>query len=408
MKIHQGCIALVVGSLVALLVACGADSPATIDPGAFSGHAVSSVPAVEPDGDHDVHDEVHLTPDEIAELGIEIETAGPGRLAIEVELPGEVHINGDHLVHVTPRIGGVVTRVFASLGDRVERDQLLATLESRELADAKAAYLAASERLVLASATFAREERLWQEKVTSEQDFLDARRARAEARIEQRSSEQKLIALGLARSDLLALRNRHDADLTRYEIRAPLHGTVIEKHIALGEAVASDTNVFVVADLSTVWIDLRVYQKDIGAVRAGHEVRIASNHDQEEGRGTISFVQPIVGEATRTALGRVVMANPDRIWHPGCFVTARSIVDAVEAPVTVPRAALQHVEDEGDVVFVVTADGALAPRPVMLGRSDSERFEVVAGLEPGERFAATGTFALKAELGKAAFGSHVH
>ena len=181
----------------------------------------------------------------------------------------------------------------------------------------------------LADATFEREERLWNQKVSSEQDYLDARKDRAEARIELRAAEQKLHALGVPQSQLDDLPEQHDASFTEYKLTAPFAGTVIDRHITIGETVAAGSPVFTVADLGTVWIDLSVYQKDIGSVRDGQIVRVETPHGDEV-ELSIDFVQPIVGEDTRTARARIIAPNADGIWHPGCFVTARVVTSSDE------------------------------------------------------------------------------
>jgi len=334
--------------------------------------------------------------------------AGPGDLDVTTELPGEVQVNGDRMAHISPRVGGVVKEVHASLGDTVRAGQLLAVLESSELADAKAAFLAATERLRLANATFDREERLFHSKVSSEQDYLDARKSRAETRIELRAAGQKLQALGVAQTELDALPDQHDTELTIYRLTAPFSGTVIDRHITLGETVAAERPVFTVADLSTVWIDLSVYQKDIGAVRAGQRARVSTGHGDET-ELEISFVQPLVGEETRTALARIEAPNPDGDWHPGCFVTARiSTSTDVTARVVVPATAVIRMEDGDEVIFVETGD-SFEPRHVEVGRQTRNDVEIVSGLAPGERYVLRGGFSLKAELAKESFGDgHGH
>jgi cobalt-zinc-cadmium efflux system membrane fusion protein len=340
-------------------------------------------------------------------LGLEIAEAGPGALEISVELPGEVQVNGDRMAHVGPRVGGVAREVYASLGDNVRAGQVLAVLESRELADAKAAFLAAHERMALADATFEREERLWNQRVSSEQDFLDAKKGRAEARIELRAAEQKLRALGFPQSQLDGLPDQHDTSFTEYRLTAPFDGTVIDRHITIGETLTAGSPVFSVADLGTVWIDLSVYQKDIGSIRDGQKVRVDTPHGDEV-ELTIDFVQPIVGEDTRTATARIIAPNGDGTWHPGCFVKARVVTSRDEVPVVVPPTAVIRMEDGDDVVFVQTDEG-FEPRQVTLGRVAPENVEVVSGLEPGDRYVVAGGFSLKAELGKDAFGDdHGH
>ncbi len=352
---------------------------------------------------------VRFDTDDLGALGIELETAGPGIIEVTIELPGEVRVNGDTAAHVAPRVGGVVRSVFKSLGNRVRAGELMAILESRELADTKATFLAAYERLGLARALFEREERLWKQKISPEQDYLDARNALAEARIELRATEQKLHALGFTQEELNALPDRHDATFTEYRITAPFDGTVIEKHITLGETIAAGTPVFTVADLSTVWIDLSVYQKDLGKIRGGQKVAItAAPHEEHATDAFINFVQPLVGEATRTALARIIMPNPDGRWTPGIFVTGSVVREEVGATVRVPSSAVIPLGDDESVVFVQTPEG-FVPRPVHTGRRNHGFVEILTGLDPGERYVAKGAFSLKAELGKDAFGDgHGH
>ncbi len=352
---------------------------------------------------------VRFDTDDLGALGIELETASPGFIGVTIELPGEVRVNGDTAAHVAPRVGGVVRSVFKSLGDRVRSGELMAILESRELADTKATYRAAYERLVLAQALFEREERLWKQKISPEQDYLDARNTLAEARIVLRATEQKLHALGFTQEELDALPDRHDANFTENRVTAPFDGTVIEKHITLGETIAADESVFTIADLSTVWIDLSVYQKDLGKIRGGQRVTItAAPHEEHATTAVIDFVQPLVGEATRTALARIIMPNPDGRWTPGIFVTGSVVREEVEVAMRVPTSAVIPVGDDESVIFVQTPAG-FEPRPVHTGRRNHGFVEILSGLEPGERYVAKGAFSLKAELGKDAFGDgHGH
>ncbi len=351
---------------------------------------------------------VQLRDHEIEEFGIEVAEAGPGTLLVELELQGEVQLDPDSLVHMTPRVPGIVREVHKRLGDVVEAGDLLAVLDSRELAEAKAAFLARGERLTLAASNLEREKYLYEREVSSEQDYLEARQAEAEARINLQSAEQRLHALGLSEDEITGLQNPHGRDLTRYEMRAPIAGTVVDKHITLGETLGNDSLAFVIADLSRVWVLLTVYQKDLMSVRPGQRVDIVASHDLAEAVGVIDFIHPILHEGTRTTTARIVLPNEEGRWRPGLFVTARVLVARVEAAVVVPRTAILTIEGQ-PVVFVLTDDG-FVPRPVRPGRSDVQSVELLGGLRPGERYAAAGGFALKAELNKASFagGGHAH
>ncbi len=186
---------------------------------------------------------------------------------------------------------------------------------------------------------------------------------------------------------------------------APLSGTVVEKHITQGEALAADAEAFALADLSTVWVDLSIYQKDMALVREGQEVSVSAGDHSE--RGKISYVRPIVGESTRTATARVVLPNPHGEWKPGMFVNGLVSVDAQEVPVVVPESALQEI-DGNTVVFVQTTEG-FEPRPVEVAAQNTDQVAIASGLAPGERYVASGGFALKAQLQKGEMGDgHGH
>jgi cobalt-zinc-cadmium efflux system membrane fusion protein len=200
--------------------------------------------------------------------------------------------------------------------------------------------------------------------------------------------------------DLLAT-IESNASLAPYAMRTLLDGTIIERDLAVGEAVDRDKVAFVIADLSTVWVDLAVYQKDLSELRVGQAVRLAGGPGLPDVDGTIAYITPIVDEPTRTAAARVVLANADRVWRPGLFVTAR-VLDPIEAAIAVPPGAVQTVQGLPSV-FVETSAG-FELRPVVLGRRGRALVEVLDGLTPGERVVAVNSFLLKAELGKAEAG----
>jgi cobalt-zinc-cadmium efflux system membrane fusion protein len=193
--------------------------------------------------------------------------------------------------------------------------------------------------------------------------------------------------------------------LSAYEVKSLISGTIIEKHITLGEFVRDDADIFVVADLSTVWINVTVYARDIAIVRPGLVAHVTAVGGAPSATGTIDYAGPVLGEATRAATARLVLPNPEREWRPGMFVTARLVTDRVRAPVAVHDGALQRFEGR-DCVFIQKG-GAFEPRPVRLGRSDGGWTEIVDGLEAGERYVAEGSFIVKSEFLKSE-ASHAH
>lgn len=328
--------------------------------------------------------------------GIELRTAGPAKIRSTLQLQGEIQFNQDRVAHVVPRLAGVVVKSAKNLGDMVKKGELLAVLESQTLADLKSEHFATQTRLELAQSNFEREKRLWEEKISAQQDYFASRQALAEVQIAYRNVEQKLLALGLNHAAVM----RGGADgLTRYEIRAPIDGVVTEKHLALGEAVKEDASIFTIADLSSVWAELTIYPKDLSSVKLGQKVMVRASALNAEAAGRVAYVGSLIGEQTRSAKARVTLLNPDRSWRPGLFVTVELEQSETEVPVAVSAAAIQTYRN-WKVVFGRFGDFFEA-RPVELGRSDGKIVEVVSGLPPGTSYAATNSFVLKAELGKA-------
>ena len=351
--------------------------------------------AHEEDGEESI---VHLSDENIVKFGIEIESAGPGEFEIRRTVPGEIVINADRMAHIVPRVPGVVTGVKSRLGDLVVKGQVMASVESRELADAKASYLACIERFGLAESICLREEKLWKEKISSEQEYLDAKKDLAEAKIAMRSAEQKLRALGFSREYLDRLPSESADLFTVFDIRAPFDGTIIEKHIVMGEAVTGAENVFVVADLGTVWVDLIIQQSDIGMIEEGQKVSIKDKTGKDRASGEISYVDPVIDERTRTALARAVLANPSGKLRPGTFINGDIFIAEHSAEVMVARNVLLSIDD--DLCVFVKDEHGFELRPVTIGYSNGEFVEIVEGLSPGESVVTKNNFRLKAELAK--------
>lgn len=343
---------------------------------------------------------VRLSQDEIQKFKITTEVAVEGPVVTHIERPAEVKFNRNKLAHIVPRVPGVVSRVDVSQGEHVEEGQLMAILESRELADAKADYLAAVERRELARDAFLREEQLWKQKVSAEKEYLTAKTEFAEADITVATADQKLRALGLP-TDVIRRLSRDDPGLTEYKISSPLSGIVVERHLSLGEAIGTDRAVFIVADVGTVWVDVTIYPSDLASVKPGQRVAL----DVGEGEpiyGAIEFVTPEVKEATRTGVARLVVNNASGRLRPGMFVAARVQISQALVPLRVPKSAVQQ-QNNTNVVYV-EHEGAFEPRPVKLGRENHEFVEIVEGLQPGEKYVSNGGFTLKSLMLKSQMG----
>lgn len=345
-----------------------------------------------------IEGKVQLSDEVLKSTGIEIQEVGPRPMTTAIQLPGEIVADETRLANVVARLSGRVSRVVKTLGDRVAQGDLLAVIESRELAEARSTYLAAAHHAEFLKTTLDREEGLWKKKITAEREYLAARRDFEEAHLAEQVAGQKLIALGETRTGLAALEGAPPEKLPSLELRSPLSGVVTERDLTVGEAVAADHNAFVVADLSRVFVQAEVPAAQIAGVRLGQEARIESKESELQATGRVSYIGSMVGKTTRTTPLRIALTNRDGSLRPGLFVAVHLVEESSTAKLAVPEEAIQTFRD-WQVVFVRYGDWFEA-RPLELGRTDNGWVEVLSGLKPGERYAATNSYAIKAEIGK--------
>lgn len=345
----------------------------------------------------EVHEEeegqLHLSSTQIEAAGIQLAAAAPRELGTAISFPGEIRFDEDRTAHVVPRVPGVVEAVHADLGQAVKRGQVLAVIASQQISDLRSEQQAAQRRLELARLTFQREQQLWQERISAEQDYQQARQALQEAEIALANARQKVAAVGPAGAG------------NRYELRAPFDAVVVEKHLTVGEVVDETSNAFTLSDLSRVWATFAVAPRDLLKVTTGRSVTVSAPDLGAEVEGKVNYVGSLLGEQNRAATARATLANPNGAWRPGLFVNIAVSVERFNAAVVVPESALQTWEQQ-TVVFARTEEGFEA-RPVKAGRRDAGQVEITEGLAAGTQVAAAGSFVLKSELGKGS-AEHSH
>ena len=324
---------------------------------------------------------------------IHVVSAGLLAISTKLQFPGEIQINDDRTVHVVPRVSGVAEAVLVSTGQFVKKGQTLAVFSSQMISEQRSALQTAQKRLSLANTIYQREKTLWEQKITAEQDYLQALQGLREAEIAVDNSQQKLSALGVILNN-----NANSSSLNRFELRAPYDGLVVERNLSIGEAVKEDTPIFTISDLSTVWAEVHIPAKDLPYVRMGDKVTLRATAFDAQTTGTVAFIGALVGELTRMAKARIVLANPQGAWRPGLFVSVEVKAAEVRVPIAIETDALQTLGTQ-QVVFVRTETGFKA-HPVKIGLNDGKHVEVVEGLAAGARYAAKGSYILKSELSK--------
>ncbi len=400
-----------------LLSACGdggvkQSNPATSD--------ASSQQADNHTGDGDSHGDEHgdeeqdvvkLSDEAAREAGIIVSRAELGALGKSVSLPAEIRFDADRIANISPRVSGIIAKLYASEGDVVKRGDTLALISSRELAGLKAVWLKAQTQASLAATALAREEKLFAEKITAEADVQAARANFEAVNAAKDAAENELHAAGVSDAALERVATADDGDNSNSYLSAPIGGTVVRRGVTLGETVsagdAGSATLFTIADDSVVWADIGVYKQDLSRIKKQAVVVIRSDDGTILAESNVAFILPIINETSRTATARVILKNPDGNLRPGQFVTADISVGQSQPVLRVPLSSVQTVENKASVF--VPIEGGFEPRSVTLGTESGGYVEIRSGLRAGDSFVSGGAFTLKAQLEKAAFGDgHGH
>lgn len=376
---------LAVGAALPGLYAKIRGAPAPIDAPSEQGDAPAAEGAIK------------ISAEQIEASRIGLAKAGPGVIKRQLTVPATVKPDPDHLARVAAKVSGVVAEMRKKLGGQVEKNETVAIVDSREVADAKSEYLAALANYDLQSKLFAREKGLFEKKITAEQLFLKAKAIFTEAKLRTDLARGKLAALDLSESEIAALPSQPIARLREKELRAPINGRVIERLANIGQPVTPESQIYVIADLSEVEAELAVPIANLASVRVGQPV-ILKGADGRSFEGKVTVVNAMITPETRTGHVLASFKNSDFALHPGVLLNAEIALEQSAAKVLVPRAAVQLVHNE-PVVFVRVKDG-FETRPIETGDRDENSVEVTKGLEPGETVAVANSFVLKAEAGK--------
>lgn len=341
---------------------------------------------------------VHLDSLGVEMAGIQL---GVAEAVESMTLPvtGTITYDETRVSHVGPRTEGRIADIRAELGSRVRRGQTLAILESATVGRTQASLGEAQALLEIARENYEREKRLEEQGISSRKELLDAQAALRSAEAAAEGSRSELIALGGS-----------GGSGGRFSITAPFDGIVVEKHATLGEVVGPADQLFTVADILRLWIELAVFERDLPRVRMGQEVSVTTSaYPDRVFRGRIVYVGDILDPETRAVRARIEIANTDRALKPGMF--ARASIETGEGGeplVVVPRDAIQTVEGRPSI-WVPAGSREYRARPVTPGETlEDGRIRILSGLMPGDSLVVAGAFALKAELSKEEFGGHGH
>lgn len=335
--------------------------------------------------------QLKLSNEEIETAGIQVEALKEQSLADQAALTATIRGNRDRVAHIAPRVAARITQVSVKLGDDVKPGQTLALLDSMELGEAQSAYRQAQSQFALAKADLERDEKLKADETVSEKEYLRARSEYEKARASVRAAEDRLELLGASRVD-------SESDPTSvFALTAPFAGTVIEKSAVLGDLAQPDRSLFTVADLSTLWVEANLFEKDLGRIRLGAPATVTvSAYPGKTFPGRLTYISATVDKETRAVAARVEVPNPDRRLKLEMFATAAIYTGATAPALALPQAAVLLVN--GQPTAFVQEAGGFEPRAVELGDKVGDRVVVRSGIRPGESVVVAGAYALKARL----------
>jgi membrane fusion protein, copper/silver efflux system len=331
---------------------------------------------------------VHLGEERERRIGVTYATANLKILERTVRTVASVTYDETRVAKVSPRIHGWVERIHVDfLGASVRRGDPLVELYSPDL-------LTAQEELLLA------------------RDLFDATRNDPESRAHRRaarlleSARQRLDHWEISEDQIATLEETGVAQRTLV-LRTPTSGIVIETNAFAGAHVTMGSTLYAVADLSRVWVEGEVFEKDLSLVRVGQAAHVRLQaYPGEMFHGTVSYIYPTVSVASRTGRVRVELANPDGELKPGMYAEIQLDIPGAREVVVVPRTAVLST-GERDVIFVRASDGTLVPREVTLGLPAGREIEILAGLEAGERVVSSAAFLIDAESNLGAAMDHL-
>jgi cobalt-zinc-cadmium efflux system membrane fusion protein len=321
-----------------------------------------------------------------------------------VEAFCETQYNLNALAKVTPLAHGVLVSVRKDVGNAVKAGDVLAELHSAEIAVAKAEFLSASVRADISGKAYEREKRLKDRNIASEKEFLEAEAAYHFARLAASNGRQQLVTLGMTVDEIQQVLESEEATATLL-VRAPFDGTIVERDAVMGEAVESGKPLFVVADLSTYWLELSIPADHAGNIRTGQVVRAEfPDLPGEVITGHISWVDTSVDMKTRMIRARAMVNEPGGLLLKGLFGRAGISTGQARPMSLIPGSAVQKHEGE-TFVFVQEEQDLFSLRRVEVGESVGDRVEILEGITSGDSVVVTGTFVVMSEFLKSRLGA---
>lgn len=326
---------------------------------------------------------------------ISIEPAKKYAIRRTIDIPGSIEVKQNLLAKIGSPVKGRIVEINVMLGQRVRKGEVLAKINSTELAKMQLEYIKAVQQVELKAKSFERAELLFAEGVLSEAQMLERKTELAAAKAEMQASNDQLQVLGMSLNEIQNLKTESQINSITH-IQAKIDGKVIMKNINLGQVVEPTDEVFAVAALDEVWGVAQVPERKISFLKEGDQVFIeVPAYKEKSFEGVITYLGDIVDPETRTITIRTDINNQDQMLKPDMLITMKVAGSKVEK-IGVPNEAIIS-EDDTPSVFVKTSENTFTLKPVTLGIKDKDNTHIDSGISEGDEVVIKGAFHLNNE-----------
>jgi cobalt-zinc-cadmium efflux system membrane fusion protein len=316
----------------------------------------------------------------------------PTTLTRTLRLTGAVAYNSFHTTPVITQVSGPVSRIVVAPGQQVRRGQPMLYVASPDYSQLRTNYLKAKDANALAQKAYSRAKDLYEHHAIAEQNLEQAESAEVQAGGDLVAAEAALKVLGITDPESLV----KSPPSFEVPVRAPISGEVVEQDVAVGQLLQlTTTQCFMISDVSTVWVLVNVYQKDLPFVKVGDPVQIRTDAYTDVFPGRISYVAASLDPNTRTLQARIETSNPGQKLKKDMFVTASVDTGSIRNAIAVPDAALLRDSENQPFVYVEGSSNQFGRRPVTLGESINGQTQILSGLNPGDHVVGNGSLFLQ-------------
>jgi cobalt-zinc-cadmium efflux system membrane fusion protein len=323
---------------------------------------------------------------------VQVLTVQPTTLTRSLRLTGAVAYNSFRTTPVITQVSGPVSRVVVVPGQKVDKGEPMLYVASPDYSQLRTNYLKAKDAYALAQKAYARAQDLYQHHAIAEQNLEQAESTEVQAGGDLASAQAALKVMGISDPDALV----KAPPSFEVPVRAPIGGLVVEQDVAAGQLLQTGaTQCFMISDISTVWVLVNVYQKDLPYVHVGDAVTIQTDAYSDDFHGRISYVAASLDPNTRTLQARIETSNPGDKLKKDMYVVATVNAGTIPNAIALPDAAVLRDSENQPFVYAAASTNQFGRRSVTLGESLNGQTEITSGLKAGDRVIGNGSLFLQ-------------